>query len=683
MAQVAESPVAPTRVALPRELAHLLTELAIAIQNHTVYPPGHPFLARGAEGVARRLSGLLLDRPTLSLGVAHDQLVIEGVATDRHNPVLAGLALRLHRHRIAAVTLERGLDRDDASALLQLLASDPDRGGDADVLAASATLSRARLHRVHYEELELASGEDEMAVAAEAPRSSQLWLGLARAALADDALTEPEPQAIAVAINEAKEAAYDQVIVGYLMQLAAELRTGDGPGAAEIRRRLADALSRLNPDALSRLVEMGGDVAQRRRFMLDASHGFSADAVVRLVEAASGASRQPMSHSMLRLLTKMAAHADDSHDSAHTAADIALRNQIEALVSGWSLSDANTATYTATLDSLAASSLELSSGQPLPSSAYLTDPVRTLQMALELDAPGPALEGAVRAMCESGRAGELVELLRSAGEGAASEAAWSLLAEPHAVRLLLRQGPEAAAALDQVLARCGPAAIDGLIDEMLDAESRLVRRAALARLVGMGPAVAIEAARRLDDPRWFVIRNLLALLVEVGPPPGFSLAPFLRHEDVRVRREAFKVALRIPEGRSRAMALALADPAPQVQLMGLSDCQHHCPPAAVPLVCGRAADPHTDPELRLVAIRALGHMSEPAALQTLLHLVDGGRSLLRGRRLAPTGPAMLAALSALSSGWRTHPEAAELVALALRSTDPSITTAALARRGDG
>src|SRR2546423_7095912 len=87
----------PQKAALSRELGEFLIELSIALHKHAMYPEGHPSLAPAASGVAGRAEGLLQERPTLSLGVARNQLIIEGVATDPKHPVLAELAGRLHR----------------------------------------------------------------------------------------------------------------------------------------------------------------------------------------------------------------------------------------------------------------------------------------------------------------------------------------------------------------------------------------------------------------------------------------------------------------------------------------------------------------------------------------------------------------------------------------------------------
>ena len=68
--------------ALSSDLADVLIELSIALHKHAMYPEGHPSLSPACERVAQRLDPLLAERGTLSLGVARDQLVIEGVATD-------------------------------------------------------------------------------------------------------------------------------------------------------------------------------------------------------------------------------------------------------------------------------------------------------------------------------------------------------------------------------------------------------------------------------------------------------------------------------------------------------------------------------------------------------------------------------------------------------------------------
>ena len=79
---------APKRAALSRELGEFLIELSIALHKHAMYPEGHPSLEPAAASVVHRAAELLRDRPTLSLGVARSQLIIEGVATDSNAAAL-------------------------------------------------------------------------------------------------------------------------------------------------------------------------------------------------------------------------------------------------------------------------------------------------------------------------------------------------------------------------------------------------------------------------------------------------------------------------------------------------------------------------------------------------------------------------------------------------------------------
>src|SRR5437879_1962613 len=143
-------------------------------------------------------------------------------------------------------------------------------------------------------------------------RGAQLWVGLARAALTaqagDDRPTPTEPAVIARAIDEhprSDAAAYDQVIVGYLLQIADELKTAGSAEAVALRRRTSRLIRALKPETLQRLVEMGGDFVQRRQFVYDSTDGMAVDAVLDIVQAAADSSHQTISHSLVRMLSKL------------------------------------------------------------------------------------------------------------------------------------------------------------------------------------------------------------------------------------------------------------------------------------------------------------------------------------------------------------------------------------------
>lgn len=325
-------PAGADRTALSRELSDFLIEFSIALHKHAIYPEGHPSLGPAAASVTNRLIRLLEARGTLSLGVARNQFVIEGVATDAKNPVLRDLAGRLHRHHLGAITFRRGVSMQELRHALVLLAAEADRTDQPLGLGPPTQLGQwkhVQLYPVTYERLELlgderASTHDDTGRQART-RAAQLWIGLARAALAaEDAeapeLSRTEPTAVARAIDEhARGSAYDQVIVGYLLQMAEELRAGGGE-TMELKRRLSSLVQSLDKATLVRLLEMGGDRAQRRTFLLSAAQGMSVDAVIDLVRAASeGKQAQYISDSLLRMLQKLAQHADAGGARRHVA----------------------------------------------------------------------------------------------------------------------------------------------------------------------------------------------------------------------------------------------------------------------------------------------------------------------------------------------------------------------------
>jgi hypothetical protein len=660
----------------PRELTAFLTELAVAVHTHGVYPAGHPLRARTSQALLASAGALLRERATVSIGAARRQLVVEGVATPEEHPLLSGLAERLHRMRVGAVTLHRGIEPGEMDALLAALSAEPERGGGArpESWPESAHL---RLHPLRFGDLEMAETEPDARPDAETSRASELWKGLAQAAAAGEGSPPADASgadAVARSIDGHPAAeGYDQTVSGFLTQLTEELRS-DGASAA-VRVRASELVASLSPDTLRRLLRMGGDAAQRRRFVLDASRVFTSEAVVRVVEAAAEASGQTVSHSLLRMLQKLAAHAEGGDGAAAAEADAALAEQVRALTEGWSLDDPNPGAYTAVLQRLTEAPARLSA--LTGPDGWPPEPDRTVRMALETDGDGGAARGAVARMLADGRAGELVAILAEAPAGSGfAEAAWELAASADGIRRLLQERQPETEALDRVLARMGGRAIPVLLDAMANSPSRMVRRLAFDRLAALGPAAGEAAVARADDERWFVVRNVLSLLAEAGAPTGFSPAPFLRHADLRVRREAFKLAFRIPAERTRAVCLALAEDDGASVRMALSDALAGCPPEAVPMVCRHAAAPGGDAEVRALAFRVLGTTAEAMALRTLLAALDGGRDWLGRRRLPARSPEVLAALAALRAGWAAHPAAGDVLTRARRSGDALVRAAA-------
>lgn len=679
----------PKRVTLSRDLSEFLVEFSIAVQKHALYPGGHPSLDATAAALALRAGRLLDTRPALVFGVALRQLIIDGVATDPDHPVLRRLAEGLHRHHLGAVSLAQGVGMEEMGQALRALSSEVDRDGPLGLAGSGRPLSwgHVRLHPLTFDRLELVDEEEKQRESNHRP--NELWVGLARAAMASDEdmdseAVPTEPSLVARAIDERHGAeAYDQVIVGYLLQIARELKTASAAEAAVLRRRTSQLIRALRPETLRRLVQMGGDTAQRREFVLNAAMGMSVEAVVDIVKAAADANGQSISHGLVRMLTKLADHAELGHDTVRPLADGALREQVGRLLSGWHLDDPNPEVYREVLQHLATAT------PPRPPAAALApereeDALRLVQMGLEVDECGPIVERAIDELIGAGKIGTLVQMVAGAPEGhdAARHAVTTRLAAPGSIASLVRREPIDARALDQVFPSISLEGYAVLLDALASSTSRSTRRKLVDRLASTELDVGALIAARLEDDRWYVVRNMLVLLQRLGRvPSGFSVTRWMDHEDLRVRSDAIRLALTLPAERDAALRRAVEHRDVSILRLGLTVVQHECPPRITPLVAAVALDADIVEDLRLLAIRALGRSRDKSARDALLRLVDGGRTMLGRLKLAPPTRITVGGVRALSHGWRLDPAVAPILALAAASADTELRDAAAGAAG--
>lgn len=688
------APASGESAALSRDLADFLIELSIALHKNAIYPTGHPLLAGAVDALVLRLVRLLQDRTTLSLGVARQQLIIEGVVTAASNSLLRELAQRLHRHHLGAVKFLRGVGREEVADLLKTVAADAERTVQPLGLRTAEELRRwphIRAYPLSYEQLELAGEsrpDDPMVAHGEAgARAAQLWVGLARAALFAEAATtasadgaSTDPVVIAKAIDEhRREVAYDQVVVGYLLQIAEELKRTGGAESVALQKRISTMVSSLSPQTLRRLLEMGGDVSQRRRFMLDAAQGMAVDAVMELVQAAADTSQQTISHSLVRLLSKLATHAEQGAAPALRAeAESELREHVQRLIADWTLEDPNPDSYRTVLDHIAKSAPLFAANEPAGNGL---EPERIIQMSLELDSLGEPVARAVDAMLRRGDLLRLMTLLSGAPDHSRAAAAlWRQLASPDQLRTALREVPIDFGLVEKLVARLRLAAAEPLLDALEASSARQVRRKLLDLITQLGPEAITIIAGRLPDERWFVVRNMLMLVADIGTTCPDIALPYARHADPRVRREALRVLTAIPAARERAICAGLDDVDEKVVRTALQAASERCPLSAVAILQRRVRDGSLDAELDSLAVGVVASVRAKDVLEWLMERAAGGqRQGFFGRpKLALKSPTMLAALSGLAHHWATAKGVGAILALALGSSDPEIRNTVLA-----
>jgi len=676
--QTAKEPSA--RASLSGELADLLIDLSGAFQKHSMYPPGHPALAPALAKVVVRLSSLLSLRGDLVIAVARDQLIIEGVATDREHPLLRGLAERMYRHELGLMTMSAGVAESEIAELLALLAAEPERTGrplgrePAEVLNSRP---HVHLHPLGFDRLKIRDGggpsEDEAAPC------SHLWIMLADAALAGEELDDEsntDPEVVARAIDQnAGGKAFDEAITGYLLAIVRDASQSASHESEDLRNRVSDLIARLNPGTLRRLLHsMTGDPARQKEFLLTACDQLTTDAAIELLEAATSEQSKDISDSMIRVLTKLARHAESADSPARNEAAAAVRDHMRRMVSEWQLENPNAEDYDEALQ-------RMSAGAPIvrldtqASSAF--DGERVAQMCLEVDVSGESLRQALDEMIMADLVGTILGLLDDApADTDAAGEAWTLLARPGTVRRLADVESPNFEWIDRLLERMGIDAAHPLLDALTRSPSRSIRWRLLERLESIGLELGPLLVERLGDERWYVVRNMLTLLGAIpGWPDGFTPEPYTKHEHEMVRLEALKLSMRVPELRDAAVIAALIEANDRVVSLGLAEAENACPAAAEEHIRRVALDEMSAPVLRASAVRTVVRLGTDEDLEILLQIAPVRRRFLQRGALPEGSPHVIAALKGLRDGWPTEERAKRVLASAKASSDPDIRRA--------
>lgn len=673
---------------LPADLREFLVRLGKAVQRHGLYPRDHPALEPIVQDLLEGLDWVLSSRERISVGVSPESLVHEDGESDPDHPVLSSLADRLHAHHVSRLTFRPGLGHDELSEFLGEAARTPESSEEALGIRREVTEAwpHVVVEPVHYEGLAMveetmATDEADMEFEGE---SEDLWLGLARSALAEEAMEEleasetPSMETMVAALSEVTaDRARARAVAARMVALAQMLDRAGEEDSARVRDRFIELVHQLGPRTVGKLLDAAPQ-EQRQAFLRATVDWLPAGTVVELLEEVADSRSLDVSYQMLRLVSRLADYSELDTDALDPEAGVAFRDQVKQLVSGWR---ANIAGGEGPEAGQAAPRSSGPGTSVLPEQRISVDPGRVVRTALEAGALGPVGREAIEEMLDESRAGELLELLREPPEGdGVVEEAWSHVDISAAVRELLARSPPDFGAVDALLERRGDLAAGPLLDVLSESESRSVRRQLFSRLAALKGADVTDAIlERVDDDRWFVQRNMLALLVERdGSPEGFTALPYTRHPRPEVRQEAYKLTFR-SQDRAEAVRRALDDDDQRARGLGLGALQEMPEETVDEFVprLRRLASGDVSPDLAGQAVRALARSRSEEALDALLDLCRT-RKMWRFWTvdLAEKSPVLLEALRVLARRWHDRPEADRLLARARGADDPEIREAA-------
>ena len=190
---------------------------------------------------------------------------------------------------------------------------------------------------------------------------------------------------------------------------------------------------------------------------------------------------------------------------------------------------------------------------------------------------------------------------------------------------LLRQDPPTGPMdiATEYLRLAGPEGVEVFTALLAEQPHRRIRIRMCEVLARLGVPAIPSLLSRLDDKRWFAVRNALYTLRKIGHASAFpAIVAVLEHPHPRVRLEAVRAAIHVGGAAARAPLLRrVHDPDPSVRRTAIGAVGTPGNDAAVPELRKVLQDPgarsEDDAEVQLETIRALASIATPAALEVL------------------------------------------------------------------
>ena len=667
---------------LPPELQDLVQELALAVHKRGIYPASHPMLRGSIDALARRFQSVLEKRSQLSLGVSRHRLIVDGIATDANNSLLADLAERLYEHELGAVAFLPDMQRTALEEFISVICVSAIRGGQPFGAGGRSQLARwtgISLTPVAFDRLELMDDAQDSAhreAKAKAERFAELWLGLARATLAGgslDGLLE-DPKRLAESIDrQVAGDSYDQAILGFLRQIIGDL--GDGEVRDPLlRQRVSELVQHLDDATISKLLEMGGDNSASAAFLEQACESLAGAAVVHLTRAAASHTGVPIAGSMLRLLAKLGRDADSRRGTSRSS-DRALRGVIRRMLAGWKLIDPNPEAYTVVLSELAASGIE-------PQTDLGRDGCeaeRILQIGVASNSAGPSVEAALARLIANHGVAAAVDCLMTCDPSPLRDSLVDRLINESTFREELALDRPSLAVLQYAVARLQVRAVESLVQELErrgdgDAEwiIDLLSRIGEAGIPVIGSSLPALSAR--------AVRHLIVVFDRCDSwPTSVDPMVYARHTDATVRREAVRYLLKRVATRERGILSGLADTDMRIFNLALGAINGACTIEVARVAMSRLESAALNDELRARGIRAIADARHGEVRSWLARRATTRSWLFRRLRLRKPSLELYAVLGALAIRNEEHPESQHILGLARRNRNQDIRRAATPR----
>ncbi len=644
-----------------------LNEWSIFRRNLSTYPAEHPILEKSGDRMGRHLEALQARTGTLEMGILKEKLLVNGESWGEGNPKILRFAEELRTAGIAGLVLKTGLSWQEMAEFCRLLQFSPDemetRGG-LRTLFDQCNLPHIRLTEIDYSGLKVT---EEKKVDPSRQPPQELWddfiLGLIQATVgpggAGTSTAIQAPVALAQFLN--KKLGHDQDTLlttnPGLNQSFGQLVKRAGASVAEdpARKQLLSFIRHLHPEIRRQFLEGSLKVLDKDAGPLESIMSeLPSSALKELLQAENELSpgkEPPLLKILHRLLdirpvrlepqnfqadsaAVEALHTMFREDSSELFAEEPYRKQLDQMMQldqVPNLSEKETSALTEALEmeqiesKLCAVILEVAQALPPDEQADLLS-CNLMDIStyfLELG-DFPALTQLFDRLAADAKNSDhnLTDVITQALQTFHTDA---FIQE--VLGSLSLWGKPKYGEIQAIIRRIGAPAIDPLLDALATEESMSLRRYYMECLGRMGSITRPYLVARIQDERWYFIRNLVVLLRQLNDASVLPSLEGLRdHSHLRVRQEVIRLFLQFNDNRAIKFLQAEMDSTDlEDQLAAIRLAEQSKSPVILRKLLSMLSTSDLSNEgmrLQTAIVRALGEMGSPEALPELKKILS-------------------------------------------------------------
>ncbi len=566
-----------------RLLSEAIYELNISRHNVSVYPEDHPIIDKSLTEAFNNVQKLFALRAEFTLAIANDTIIIDKHYLDKKNSFFRDFALCLSQKDIAYVTFIKGLKKDELYSFHRFLLADTTEESPSNMQARlnEYNLSHITIGFIDYTAFSLnegKTGEDGNTVSLWEQYVYGLMLGNIQSQDVSGVIQEIPPVRMAELINTIADAHsdtgnYKNIISSYIGSSISNKLTD------KEFRKLVEVVHKLSPDIKQQFLSSTMDIISDD---MDSVQKLLQEMPLNdILDFLSIINEQMVviPEALNNVLTKFSKIHKGMTDAPRIGGefiedDILLSNEVTGL-----LSDSNFSTFVSDIYHKEIQSLiRHNAGDISPelieefekqwSDEHIENVFHDIVLELmsterlgtisesEYEDYLAILKEQIEHFIITGQYKMVLDALMTLEANAVKNPQNDVMVSAsqffheaefmsqlvHSIRLIGRSKREDVYTLcefykDEI--------IPFLMDALTDEDSPSIRRFLIGLISHFGDIASDIAITRLEDSRWFVIRNMLFILLECGSDDALRKAkPYCTHENPKVSFEAIKCLLK-------------------------------------------------------------------------------------------------------------------------------------------